>query len=438
MQNNSRRGFDVRGAGWGILFSVALFCATAASAEKPNIIFILADDYGIGGMSCYGADKYKTPELDKLAQGGLRFEHCFAAPLCGPSRALCMTGRYGFRTGVLHNNLGAKAHPDKDGCIAKVLKQAGYTTAVAGKWRQLAHFKTQEDGRRWGFDEFLVWGIPIDGTINDERYWSPNYNLNGKPLADTKDKYGPDLQHDYVVDFISRHRDRPFFLYYPMQLIHGPIVKTPDSKPGQTDFFADNITYMDKLVGKLVAELDRLGLRERTLLVFTGDNGCTERASGSPRSGGSIGGRLIEGDKGTLLEGGSRVPLIVSWKGTTPQGKVLKDLVDFTDFFPTFAELAGAPLPKDKAIDGHSFAAQLRGEAGRPRETVYIQLEQNYYVRSHDWKFDNEGNLFDMRDAPHRQVLIEANSRDPAARAARVKLQAALAQTRSTANESTR
>jgi arylsulfatase A len=400
--------------------------AVLYGADKPNIIFILADDYGIGGVSCYGADKYKTPQLDALADRGLRFEYCFAAPLCGPSRSLFMTGRYGFRTGALHNNSAGKVHPDKEVSIARVLQQAGYKTAVVGKWRQLSHFRSKEDARKWGFDEFLIWGIPIDGTKNDERYWTPNYNLNGKPLTNVEGEYGPDLLHEYVADFISRHRDQPFFVYYPTPLIHGPIVRTPDSPVTGADHFSENIAYLDKLVGKLAMELDRQKLREKTLIVFTGDNGCTERASGQPRSAGSIRGRAVEGDKGTLLEGGSRVPLIVSWPGTVPAGRVLNDLISFSDFFPTFAELAGATVPANVTIDGRSFAAQLRGQAGRPREEVYVELDDQHYVRDDRWKLDNNGNLFDMREAPFQQISVPTDAADPAAQAARKKLQAAL------------
>jgi arylsulfatase A len=203
-------------------------------------------------------------------------------------------------------------------------------------------------------------------------------------------------------------------------------MRTPDSAPTGADHFADNIAYLDKLVGKLVTELDRLKLREETVLVFTGDNGCTERASGGGRSGGSIRGRVIEGDKGTLLEGGSRVPLIVSWPGTAPAGRVLNDLVDFSDFFPTFAELAGTPLPAGVTIDGHSFARQLRGEPGQPRDSVFIQLAEGRYARDLLWKLDNAGTLFDVRNAPFQQVPVPADSADPAARAARIKLQAVL------------
>lgn len=388
--------------------------ADAPVPPRPNIIFILSDDYGIGGVGCYGADGFQTPHLDALAATGLRFEHCFSAPLCGPSRALCMTGRYPFRTGVVDNSTGDKAHPRTEVPIARVLKGAGYATAVAGKWRQLSHFSTVEDAKAWGFDEFLIWGVGTRG----ERYWDPDYNHNGKPLAAAKGKYGPDLLHEFVVDFAQRHKAEPFFVYYPTPLIHGPILRTPDTVAGKGTLLADNVAYLDKLVGRLVADLDRLGLREKTLIVFTGDNGSVR--------GGTIGGKPIDGGKGSMREGGSRVPLIANWKGVAPAGQVTKDLVDFSDFFPTFAELAGAKLPEGVTIDGRSFAPQLRGQAGTPREWVYIQLGSRYYVRSARWKLNQAGELFDMRDAPFREIPVPADGADPEAAAARKALRAAL------------
>ncbi len=395
--------------GYGVFAERAV---AEAPKGRPNIIFILADDYGITGAGCYGA-KYKTPNLDALAQGGTRFEYCFSAPLCAPSRALCMTGRYAFRTGVLDNGSGGRATPQREVCIAKAMKQAGYATAVAGKWRQLSYFTTKEDGRAWGFDEFLIWGVGGKG----ERYWDPSYNKNGQWLTDVEGKYGPDLLHQSVVDFIRRHQDRPFFVYYPMVLVHGPILRTPDSPAGSRDLLADNVAYMDKLLGKLVEELDRMKLREKTLIVFAGDNGCVR--------GGTLGGRAIDGGKGTMREGGSRVPLVANWKGTTPAGQVCTDLVDFSDFFPTFAQVGGAKLPEGVTIDGRSFAPQLLGQPGKPREWVYVQLGSERYVRDARWKLTGDGALSDMKDAPFREIPVAAADQAEA-KAARKKLQSVL------------
>ena len=400
--------------------AAAARAADEPAARPPNILFILADDYGIPGVGCYGG-AYKTPHLDALAQSGIRFERCFSMPLCAPTRAACMTGRYGFRTGVVDNGTGDRATPQRETCVAKVMKQAGYATAVAGKWRQLSYFETKEDARAWGFDEFLIWGVGNAGEKGD-RYWDPAYNRNGTFLTDAKEKFGPDLLHAFVVDFIGRHRDEPFFLDYPTVLIHGPLARTPDTAAGagKRDLYAENVAYLDKQVGMLMAELERQGLRESTLVVFVGDNGSVKGGSGT------LGGRPVDGHKGTMQEGGSRVPLIASWKETTPAGKVCADLVDVTDLLPTFAEVAGAKTPAGVTSDGRSFAPQLRGQSGTPREWVYVQLGDRRYVRSAAWKLDGAGQLFDMKEAPFREIPVAADGGGEEAKAARASLQAAL------------
>ncbi|MFM9965820.1 MAG: sulfatase-like hydrolase/transferase [Planctomycetaceae bacterium] len=436
--------------GWGFLLLFVTSAAVADSPRPPNIVFILADDLGIPAIGCYGGE-YKTPHLDALAANGTRFENCFAAPLCAPSRALLMTGRYAFRTGVIDNGHGTAATPDKDGCVALLLKQAGYATAVAGKWRQLSYFTSKADGAKWGFDEFLIWGAgqpddegdtkpkkkqkAADGEAKNkaDRYWNPDYNLNGKMLTDADGKYGPDLLNEFVIDFVRRHKSEPFFVYYPTPLIHGPILPTPDSKAknegklkgkknadnvGRDSVYAANIEYLDKQIGKLVAELDALKLRDNTLIVFTGDNGSVPV--------GTINGKKIEGHKHTMLEGGSRVPLIANWRGVTPSGVVLKDLVDFSDFLPTFAEIAGAKVSATRPIDGRSFAPQLLGKKGQPRDWAYVHLGDKRYVRSDRWKLTGNGELFDMKEAPFREISVPADSNSSEAKAARTQLQAAL------------
>ena len=383
------------------------------NVNQPNIILILADDLGIPGVGCYGGI-YKTPRLDAMAREGVRFEYCFSAPLCAPSRAMLMTGRFPFRTGVVDNGIGDKATPKTETIIAKILKQAGYVTAMAGKWHQLPLMNSAEEAKAWGFDEFLKWD-----KFTGERYWKPGLNRNGQPVPVTEKSYAPDILHEYVVDFIARHKDRPFFLYYPMTLIHAKLFKTPDSGVGGGDLLADNIAYMDKLVGKLLDELEKLKLAEKTLVVFVGDNGLA-------RYGGKISGREIAGHKGTVLEGGSRVPMVVSWKGTTTGGKVSKDLVEFTDFYATFAEVAGAKLPEGLKIDSCSFVPQIKGEAGKPREWIFIQLGNKWYVRDARWKLNQSDELFDMKDAPFAEHLVAAGDQNGDAAGARAKLQKVL------------
>jgi len=344
-----------------LLGLVAPAGAAAPKAEppRPNIIFILADDVGLGEVSCYGADRFKTPNIDALAKTGTRFETCYSMPMCGPSRAALLTGRYPFRTGLISNHSESAMMPDKEVMMSGLLKKAGYVTASAGKWGQMSL-----DPAAWGFDESLAAGMASG------QYWKGKYILNGKTMSLTEGQYLPDLTHDFIVDFINRHKARPFLVYYPLIHIHIPILPTPDSKPGAGDdqLYIDNIDYMDKLVGKLVAELDRLKLREKTLIIFAGDNGSIRPSAYTP-----VNGKLISGHKASLQEGGSRVPLIVNWPGTTPAGAVNHDLTDFTDFFTTFAELGGASLQQGVTLDGHSIAPQIKGHKGPPPAWVSVQ-----------------------------------------------------------------
>jgi arylsulfatase A len=397
--------------------------ACAADAQRPNIVFILGDDYGIDGVGCYGSDRGKTltPNIDALARSGTRFERCYSMPVCGPSRCLLMTGRYGFRTGGLTNQSAGQPSYYNEPSLATILKQAGYATGMAGKWRQMG-----DSPGDWGFGEYVT-----DPTASGW-YWRKTYTKNGQEVTSDKEIYYPDVASDFAVDFLRRHRNEPFYFYLSEHLIHGPIVRTPDSKPDASprQLYDDNIAYLDKTVGKIVTELDKLGLRERTLIVFAADNG-TSRVGYTPehdpdKTSGKIGGRAVSGMKGQMLEGGARVPLVASWPATMPAGRVVSDLVDFSDVLPTFTDLAGATLPSGVKFDGRSFAPQLRGEKGNPRDWIFVQLGSNWYARNNGWKLNQAGELFSMKDAPFVEAPVAADSADPDAQAAREQLQSAL------------
>ena len=388
-----------------------------AGASKPNIIFILSDDLGVDILSCFGSDQYKTPHLDALATGGMKFTHAYAAPLCGPSRALIMTGRYAFRTGAVNQDRVALITPEKEVMMPKILKGAGYVTASFGKWGQLALTPGA-----FGFDEYL--NFKGSGIFWNTQPKGKEYDLNGKPVELKDKEYMPDLLHKLAVDFITRNQDKPFYLYYSMSHIHGDILPTPDSKVGASakELYADNIIYHDKLVGQLIAELEKLKLREKTLIVYVGDNGTAK--GGAELS--TVGGKKINGSKGSMLEGGSLVPMIVNWPGTTPAGTVCADMIDFSDYVPTFAAVAKAKLPENVVIDGQSFLPQIKGEKGTPREWAYVQLARMWYLRDMNWKLNEKGELYDMSGAPFEEKLVPADSTDPVAMAERAKLQAAL------------
>jgi len=352
----------------------------APAGRKPNIVFVLADDLGIANVGCYGADIFKTPNIDRLAQGGTRFTHGYTAPLCGPSRAIIMTGRYAFRTGATNQDATGRMKPSVETFMPGVLKPAGYVTACVGKWGQLPLGPAE-----FGFDEYLKFsGSGVYWNTQDK---GKNYTVNGRVLSLRDREYLPDVMHNFLVDFMTRNREKPFYAYYSLSHVHAEILPTPDSKPDSRDLYSDNISYMDKLVGKLVADLERLKLRENTLIVFVGDNGT----GGAYADESTIGGRRLSGEKGSMLEGGALVPLIVNWPGRTPVGKVSADMIDSSDFLPTLAEVAGAKLPENTVLDGRGFAPQLRGQKGNPRDWIYIQLAGMWYAREAGWKLDQGG-----------------------------------------------
>ncbi len=393
------------------------------AAPKPNIIFILADDVGLGDVHCTGGH-FNTPNIDSLATGGTRFEYCYATPLCGPSRCQFLTGRYPFRTGLIGNNSESAIADRKEIMIPTVLKKAGYVTASVGKWGQMPYGPGE-----WGFDQWFTFH-------GNGRYWRAQlarYQVNGRSIRLRKGQYVPELMHAFIVNFLEKHKDEPFFLYYPMVHIHTPIVRTPNSKKGESkdQRYADNIEYMDKLVGKLMAKLDRLHLREKTLVIFTGDNGTALFAKNISK----VDDKPICGAKGEMLEGGSRVPLIVNWPGTTPAGKICHDLTDFSDFFGTFSELAGARLPDGLTIDSHSIVPQIKGETGTPRDWIYMELNGKSYARDARYKLTRTGELFDLKNAPFEEIPVANDTTDPDVLAARRNLNAVLIDHRALAPE---
>jgi len=425
--------------------------AEAPTAKKPNIVFILADDLGFAELSCNGGEAYKTPNIDALAKGGVRFNHFYTVPLCGPSRALILTGRYGFRTRATSQDGCGTMVREGEGAeimIPTVLKKAGYTSALIGKWGQILPCG---DAKQWGFDHVLsykasgiFWNVAksaeliktskLEGEKGAEggvRAKPGPYNINEKNLTLADNEYMPELMEKNAFEFINTNKDKPFFLYYSLSHVHSQILPTPDSKalPDDADAakrlaltYNDNIQYMDKLVGNLVAELERLKLRENTLIVFMGDNGTAKAQH--PRA--TINGKPVLGSKGSMQEGGALVPFIANWPGVTPGDKLNENVADSSDLLPTFAEIAGAPLPENRVIDGKSLLPQLKGESTSPRTWSFIVLGKSWYVREAGWKLNEKGELFDMKEAPFNEILVAADSKDPAAIAARERLTKAL------------
>ncbi len=380
------------------------------AAQRPavplNVIVILADDLGAKELGCYGHAQHRTPNLDALARGGVRFETCYATPLCSPSRVELLSGRYAFRTGW-YNFIG-RATTRKERLeadlftIADLAHTRGYRTAMAGKWQLGDIDKHPTMIADSGFDEYHAWDWP-----RRARYWDPLMVINGRKQDAAKGKYGPDLHNEWLVDFMRRQNGKPFFAYYPTTLTHEPWDPTPrDPKGG----FAANLEYLDAVIGRLMKALDETGLRRNTAVLFFGDNG-------TGKSG-----------KGTTTELGVRVPAIANCPGLFPGGRVLRDLIDFSDILPTVADLTGAQLPRDITFDGRSFAPQLRGEKGNPREWIFSYLAYDRILRDKRWLREGDGRFFDCgesRDgAGYKDVT---RSTDPEAVAARKRFDAILA-----------
>jgi arylsulfatase A len=391
-------------------------------------VLIMADDVGHECFGCYGSSQYRTPNLDRMAAQGIRFNHAYSQPLCTPSRVKIMTGLSNVR------NYSAFSVLNRDQrTIGHMLQEAGYRTMVAGKWQLLGSEQYDERFRgkgTWpveaGFDRYCLWQVDLLG----ERYWRPLLNVDGVNRQFGPERFGPKTVTDYILEFMEANRDRPFFAYYPMILVHSPFVPTPDSADRNSEDtqrnFEDMVAYMDWLIGRIVRRTEDLGIADRTLILFTSDNGTHSSLTST------LAGRTIKGGKSLTTDAGNRVPLIGYCPGVIPAGQVSDDLIDFTDFIPSLLELAGADLPP--GLDGRSFLPQLRGQTGNPREWIFTYYNPRpertkpvRFVRNQRWKLYGDGRFFDvLRDPLEQRSLATASS--TAAEEARRMLGAALVQ----------
>jgi arylsulfatase A len=397
----------------------------AEPAPKPNVIVILADDLGYECLASNGGQSYKTPNLDKLGAAGIRFEHCHVQPLCTPTRVQLMTGKYNVRN---YLNFGTLVRTETT--FGHLLKKAGYDTGICGKW-QLGHEK--DSPQHFGFDESYLW----QHTRRPPRYANPGLEHNGKELNFSNGEYGPKLVNDFALDFVTRHKDKPFFLYYPMMLTHDPYQPTPDSPDWDPKakgekvnhdpkHFADMVAYMDKLIGRLDAKLGELGIRDNTLVLFVGDNGTGRGATSR------FNGADVQGGKGTTKATGTHVPMVASWPGVIKKGAVSADLISSVDFLPTICQAVGAEVPANS--DGVSFLPQLRGEKGTPREWLYTwysprqqaDMGVTEYAFDHGYKLYRSGRFFDLKADPNETKPLKVADLTGAPADAAKKLQAAL------------
>jgi arylsulfatase A len=405
-----------------------------AQIEKPNIVLIMADDLGYECIGANGGTSYQTPVLDKLAATGVRFEHCYSQPLCTPSRVQIMTGIYNVRNytafGVLDRKQTTFAH---------LLKKSGYATCIAGKW-QLG--RQADAPQHFGFDQACLWQHTIPGAKGphgtDSRFVNPQIDINGQTATLPEGSFGPDVCADFICDFMEANKDKPFFVYYPMILTHCPFAPVRDSADwdpkskgsptykGDAKYFGDMVTYMDKLVGRITAKLDALGVRDNTLILFVGDNGTDKPVVSS------MGNLKVAGGKEKMTDAGTRVPLIASWPGTISAGLVTPDLVDFSDFLPTICQTAGATLPPELNIDGKSFLGTLKGQEGKRREWIYSWYSARggptgkEWARNQRYKLYRTGKFYDIsQDVLEQQPLSDLS---PEQQQIRDTLQKALAQ----------
>lgn len=409
------------------LLSSHLLGESLSKASRPNIVLVMADDFGYECVSANGGESYKTPNLDRLAANGVRFEHCHVQPLCTPTRVQLMTGRYNVR-----NYLNFGTLPRNEVTFAQLLKQSGYATGICGKW-QLG--KEVDSPKHFGFDEALLW----QHTRRPARYANPGLEHNGKEIDYPLGSYGPKLINDFAIDFASRHKDHPFFLYYPMMLTHGPYQPTPDSdqwdpttqgekEKDNKGNFADMVEYMDKMVGRLDAKLAELGIRDNTLFIFIGDNGTGKTITSRFR------GADLSGGKGTTTHLGTHVPLIVSWPGFAKNGRVLNDLISSVDVLPTLCDAAQVKI--NHVTDGVSFLPQLLGNPNTPRESLYcwysprqkLDLSVKEYAFNREFKLYRTGEFYRIDSDPLEVIPMEANKLDREALAAKQSLQRTLDQ----------
>ena len=390
--------------------------------EKPNIILVNCDDLGYGDVGCYGSELHSTPALDRMAAEGNRFTDFYmAAPVCSPSRAAMMTGCYpqriGLETGpvicVLRPGDPIGLSPDEV-TVAQILKNAGYATKIIGKW----HCGDQPEflPTRHGFDSY--YGIPYSNDMGiTERHpeLPPLPLMRGEEVVQEQPDQAA-LTERYMEDaaqFIRDNRDRPFFLYLAHMYVHVPLYAPQrfldQSRNGK---YGATVEHVDWCMEVLFHELQKVGLDEKTLVVFTSDNG------GAPRFGASN--EPLRGAKGSTWEGGMRVPCIMRWPGVVSAGLECSEVATAMDFLPTFAQLAGQTVPDDRIIDGNDIRALMLGDtnASAPYEALYYYREHELQaVRMGDWKLHlTSGELYNLPDDVAEATDVAAEHADVVAR----------------------
>jgi arylsulfatase A-like enzyme len=396
----------------------ALLLLGAAAEDKPNIVFILIDDLGVTDLGCAGSPFYETPNIDRLAAGGMTFTNSYAAcTVCSPTRASLLTGKYPARLHLTDWIPGysmpkaklkvpdwTQALPLDEVALPRALKGAGYATGIFGKW----HLGKEENSpEKFGFD------VNVGGTHQGHppSYFNP-YKIPAISGGE-KGEYLTDRLTDDALRFIREHHDKPFFVYFPHYAVHNPVQAKPElvekykakAKPGaphRNAGYAAMIESVDQSVGRVVAALEELKLRDKTLVVFTSDNGgLLPNTSNAP----------FRAGKGSAYEGGVRVPLIVSWPGTVAAGRKCETPVVTLDWYPTFLELAGVPRAASQVVDGASLVPLLREKGTLERDAIYWHYPHyspqypspHGAIRQGDWRLvefyeDGRAELYNLKD----------------------------------------
>jgi arylsulfatase len=404
------------------------------------VVYVLADDLGYGELGCYGQERIRTPHLDRLAREGIRFtQHYSGAPVCAPARCVLMTGRHSghatIRDNLEHRPEGQAPILDADVTVAEVLREAGYATGCFGKWG-LGYPGSEGDPLRQGFDRFYGYNCQRQAHNFYPRYlWDDDEKvaLEGNDRGRTGAQYSHDLIEREVLAFVREHRDEPFFCFVPFTIPHlalqvpdeslreylGAWEETPYEGPSYLSHptpraaYAAMISRMDRSVGRILALLDELDIAERTLVVFASDNGPTHLGPDQVdyEFFDSAGG--LRGHKGSVFEGGIRVPMIARWPGRIAAGSVSDHVSAFQDVLPTLAEVAGAEVPA--GVDGLSLLPTLLGRDAEQREHDHLFWDFPGYggqlaVRAGRFKAVRRG----LRKDPDAPLLLFDLEADPA------------------------
>ena len=386
-----------------------LFClisATAKSDDRPNLILIIVDGMNRDGVSCYGA-QHQTPNVDRLAKQGVRYETAWCIPIDTSTQVTLLTGQYPFRHGWLrHDDVprwgGEGLNWKKFTTFARSLRDSGYTTAIGGKW-QINDLEKQSDAlKQVGFDEHCVWtGVESDHTETRQADWNGHTMTNGRR---TTGPYKPHTINSFLINFIQRKREKPFLVFYPMPLAHALPTTNPQNKmrvtQGEESPFAGNVNRMDQLIGELVEAVESTGLGQNTLIVFTGGNGSAAAGISNKKPSAKRPDR--ESDWG------AHVPFVVRAPFLTSGDRVSRDLIDFTDLYPTFLELAEIAPPKDARLDGRSFVPSLRDSEDPFEKRNWIFSQAGDFRMIRDWQhfLDSRGNFHDLNKDPLQQSEV--------------------------------